>query len=119
MARDLHGLFDTNANRFFKQKSLLMLYPKADWLPEKIPDEDDNQVSMLGMIHIGQTKHIRDPATGRVVSETTSLVSREKSIRKYDGTLLEMSSVSAMLKEDLDPNIGSYFSGLLPSLLEG
>jgi len=114
-AVDLHGLFDTNVNRFFKQKSLLMLYRKADWLPEKVPDEEVNPMSMLGAIRIGQTKLIKDPATGKIVFENSPIVNRARSFGVDEATLLNMASASSMLK-DLNPDIPE---SLLPPLPEG
>jgi hypothetical protein len=62
---NIHGLLNMNANRFFKQKSLIQLYHEARWLPERIPDEDVPMTSLLNVIRIAQTKTITDSSTGK------------------------------------------------------
>jgi hypothetical protein len=92
-ATDIHGLLNMNMNRFFKQKSFLRLYREADWVPERIPDEEVPVYSSLGMFRIGQTKLAVDPETGKRVLENTALVSRARSAGIDDETMLKMSSL--------------------------
>jgi hypothetical protein len=92
-AVDLHGLLDMNANRFFKQKSLLRLYREADWVPERIPDEEVPVFSALGIIRIGHTKIVADPATGKRALENTPLVGRARFDGLDDETMIQMSSL--------------------------
>ena len=91
-AVDIHGLLDMNANRFFKQKSLLRIYHEAEWVPERIPDEDVSPASALGMLRIGQTKKVVDSMTGKRMLEDTALVRRARSDGISDETMIQMSS---------------------------
>ena len=70
-AVDLHGFSDTNANRFFQDKSLLRLYRESDWDPERISDEEIPVASSPTMLRLARTKYFTDPATGKRVVETT------------------------------------------------
>lgn len=109
---DLHGILDMNMNRFFKQKPFLKLYRRADWVPERIPDEEVPVFSALGMIRIGQTKHAADPATGKRVLENTTLVNRARSRGMDDQTMMKMSS---LLQDcDTDQTIPEALSTSLP-----
>lgn len=92
-ATELHGLLNMNMNRFFKQKSFLRLYREADWVPERIPDEEVPVYSSLGMFRIGQTKLAVDPETGKRVLENTALVNRARSAGIDDQTMIQMSSL--------------------------
>ena len=92
-AVDIHGLLDMNANRFFKQKSLLRIYHEAGWVPERIPDEDVSPVSALGMLRIGQTKKVVDSMTGKRVLEDTALIRRARSGGISDETMIQMASL--------------------------
>lgn len=92
-AVDIHGLLDTNANRFFKQKSLLRIYHQAEWVPERIPDEDVSPVSALGMLRIGQAKKVVDSMTGKRVLEDTALIRRARSDGMSDETMIQMASL--------------------------
>jgi hypothetical protein len=90
-AEDLNGLLNVNANRLFKNKSLLSIYREAGWDPARISDDQVPVKSVLGMLRILRTKHITDP-TGKRVLERTPLVNRAISEGLSDETLLEMSS---------------------------
>lgn len=92
-AVDIHGVLDMNANRFFKQKSLLRIYHEAGWVPERIPDEDVSPVSALGMLRIGQTKKVVDSMTGKRVLEDTALIRRARSDGISDETMIQMASL--------------------------
>lgn len=92
-ATDIHGLLKTNMNRFFKQKSFLGLYREAQWVPERIPDDELPMASALCMIRLGQTKHVTDSATGTKIIEDTTLVRRARSQGIDDRTMTTMSSL--------------------------
>jgi hypothetical protein len=93
-AVDLHGLLNANMNRFFKNKSLLRLYSEAKWVPDRIPDEEVEEVtSALGMTRIGRTKAITDPTTGKRVLEDTPLTRRARTRGIPDETLLQLTSI--------------------------
>ncbi|KAF1815110.1 hypothetical protein P152DRAFT_412254 [Eremomyces bilateralis CBS 781.70] len=92
-AFDIHGILDTNANRFFKKKSILRLYREADWIPERIPDENIPVLSILSILRIGQMKHPVDPATGKKVLKNTTLVRRARAEGLHDDAMIEMSAL--------------------------
>lgn len=89
---DIHRIMTPDANRFFKQKTNLILYRQADWNPERIPEADIPVASMLGMIRLGLTKQTVDPATGRKRIEETDLVKRARAEGLDDEALLQISS---------------------------
>jgi hypothetical protein len=82
-AFDIHGILDTNANMFFKNKSTLRLYREANWNPERIPDSDVPIPSSLWMLRIAQTKHVFDP----------ELVRRARCQGLTDKEMIEMTRV--------------------------
>jgi hypothetical protein len=92
-AFDIHGILDTNANRFFKKKSMLRLYHEADWIPDKIPDENIPVLSALSLLRISQMKHPVDPATGKKVLKDTILVRRARAEGLHDDAMIEMAAV--------------------------
>jgi hypothetical protein len=92
-AVDTHGLLDINANRFFKQKSLLRIYHEAEWVPERIPDKDISPTSALGMLRISQTKMVVESMTGKRVLEDTALIRRARSDGISDETMIQMLSL--------------------------
>ncbi|RDL37370.1 uncharacterized protein BP5553_04803 [Venustampulla echinocandica] len=91
-ATGLHGLLRMDGNRFYKQKSVLSLYREADWVLERIPDEEVHVASALRMTRIAQTKHVTDPATGKRVLENTPLVARARSAGIDDQKVAQMMS---------------------------
>lgn len=91
-APDLHGILNPSNNRFFKAKSNLVLYRMADWNLDRIPDSDVNFPSVLGMLRLGQTKRIVDPATGELRLEETDLVRKARAGGMADEVILQMTS---------------------------
>ena len=75
-ATDVHGVLNASTNHFFKQKSILNLYREADWIPERVPEQDIPAVSALASMRIAQAKVTRDPETGKETLERTHLVKR-------------------------------------------
>ncbi|KAL6879062.1 hypothetical protein J3F83DRAFT_711811 [Trichoderma novae-zelandiae] len=59
-ARDFLNLF---VLQHFKHKSELLLYKRADWDPDRIPDSDVHPMSALGLIRLSQMSRLYDPAT--------------------------------------------------------
>ncbi|KAH8802625.1 hypothetical protein F5884DRAFT_802467 [Xylogone sp. PMI_703] len=114
---DIYALWNPKANRFFTQKSLLRLFAEADWIPERIPDEDIHLMSVLSMARLSQTKIITDPETGKRVLDSTELVKRARSAGMSDDTLIAMShSIDAL---STDPINQHHLDQILHSLPEG
>ncbi|KAL1985317.1 hypothetical protein VTN96DRAFT_7995 [Rasamsonia emersonii] len=111
-ATDIHGLLNPCINRFFKTKSLLRLYREADWVPDRIPDEEFPIGSALAALRIGQTKHVTDPVTGKKVMENTELVKRARSAGMDDATMMMTSSI--IQKRSNDQGIPESVLAALP-----
>ncbi|KPI45656.1 uncharacterized protein AB675_708 [Cyphellophora attinorum] len=73
---DMHKLMDINSNTFFRTKSALMKYYDADWVPDRIPDNEITFASMLGQLRLVETKQAVDSSTGKKRLEATELVQR-------------------------------------------
>jgi hypothetical protein len=104
LSRDLttntHQLLDPNLNRFFKEKSALMTYYDADFVPEKIPDSAVRIPSMLYAMRLINTEKVVDPATGQKRLKETELVKRAKAQGQTDSELLQAAPIAA-----LDPDV--------------
>ncbi|KFY43601.1 hypothetical protein V494_01901 [Pseudogymnoascus sp. VKM F-4513 (FW-928)] len=70
-----YDYLDVKANRMFNRSSFLRLYYDADWVPERIPDEDLPQGSMLGLLRMCQSKTLLEPAAGEAATGETPLIS--------------------------------------------
>ena len=72
--------------------------------------------SGLAMMRLAQTKRVKDPETGKIVLERTSLVTRAKLSGMNDETLLKMATKSASLEKepDIDPRLKESLLGSLP-----
>ena len=112
-AVDLTELLNMNANRFFKQKSMLNIYNEADWLPDRIADEDLHITSFLALFRIGQTKPKTDAATGKNVVENTALVRRAKAAGIEVESLNQISEILARDKK-FDENAMKAFKAATP-----
>lgn len=55
-APDVHCLMNSNMNKLFRAKSLLRLYRAADWVPDRIPDEDVPVRSILSVFRLAEAK---------------------------------------------------------------
>jgi len=77
-AADLHGLLNPNTNRFFKTKSLLQIYRDAEWLPDRVPDDEIEMPSVLGCVRLSQTKIVQELETGMTTFKPRLLESRIK-----------------------------------------
>ncbi|KAG9230485.1 hypothetical protein BJ875DRAFT_520044 [Amylocarpus encephaloides] len=62
-AKDFSEIFEMNPNRFLKKKSLLRLYREADWIPDRIPEDEVFPISGLGVLRMGLGKRSVDPLT--------------------------------------------------------
>jgi hypothetical protein len=83
----IHHIMSPDANRFYKQKSNLILYREANWNVEQIPDANIDFHTMHALFRLGQTKHTVDPATGRKRLEETDLVQRARAAGMTDEML--------------------------------
>ncbi|KAK5993725.1 E2 ubiquitin-conjugating enzyme 7 [Cladobotryum mycophilum] len=98
-ANDVHHMLSLVNNRFFKQKSNLVLYREADWDPDRIPESDIQPWCFLSMIRISQTKSFIDPVTGERRLEDTDLVKRKRAMGFVDKYLM---SFGPGLRESMD-----------------
>jgi hypothetical protein len=94
MTKDIHQLLDVNFNRFFRAKSALMMYYDAEWVPERIPDNEVRIPSMLYLVRLINTERVIDPATNEKRLKETDLVKRAKARGQTDAALQEAASIS-------------------------
>jgi len=92
-APDVHGLLNMSANRFFTEKSLLTIFREADYVWERIPEEQIPIASAIAMLRLGQVKTTGDSSTGMRVLQDTPLVNRARASGMTDKTILEISSI--------------------------
>jgi hypothetical protein len=96
---DIHTLFSPKMNRFFNRMSFLNLYQEADWIPDRISDEEVPIPSCLAAARMTRTRHVIDPETGKRVIGNTTLVDRSKALGFDDkafNTLLNVRSQSGI-----------------------
>jgi len=74
----IHELLGVELNVFFTVKSQLILYYKANWDPDRIPDADLPVASALAGVRLSQTRRIVAPKTGKLTFQETDLVRRMK-----------------------------------------
>lgn len=98
---DYHDLVNPAYNRFFRTKSVLRLYRDADWIPERIPDEDIPISSALFMLRISQIKHVTN-AAGNKVLESTPLVERARRQGLTDSNMMDMGKISEAFESKED-----------------
>ncbi|KAF9870995.1 hypothetical protein CkaCkLH20_11412 [Colletotrichum karsti] len=70
--------------RFFKTKSQLQVYGDADWNLDSIAEHELGIGSRLWSLHLSETKHHIDPATGKSKVEHTKLVNRLRQFLGFD-----------------------------------
>ncbi|KAJ5888152.1 hypothetical protein N7495_008193 [Penicillium taxi] len=100
-AEDLNELLDPGFNRFFKTRSLLQVYRRADWMTDRIPDEETALPSLLGFIKLSKAKRSRNTATGQVTLAETDLVRRAR-LKMSDKEIINMSSKIASTLDQTD-----------------
>jgi hypothetical protein len=111
---DIHDILDVKANHFFKNKSILRIYREANWVPEKIPDEEVPVQSALCMLRLSQIRQSIDPVDGRIVFADTLLINRAKRHGLTEKDIFKMSK----FREEQDTN-QAIPEALLKSLPEG
>lgn len=89
---DLHDLLDPSVNRFYKEKTLLQVFNRANWSPTRIPDEDIPLSTGLSFMRLAQVKQSRDRVTGKVTLVDTDLVKRARSHGWSDEDIIAASS---------------------------
>ncbi|KAF7561183.1 hypothetical protein G7046_g2947 [Stylonectria norvegica] len=75
---DVHEIASLDGNRFFQQKSNLMIYQAAAWNPDRIPDKDVAFGTLLFFYRLSRTRKIIDPDTEEARLDDTLLVQRAK-----------------------------------------
>lgn len=111
-AVDLHGLLNMNKNRFFKNKSLLRIYREAEWIPERIPDEEIRMPSTLGAYRITQMKVLTDPVTGKKVLKDTPLTINSRASGMTDEEMIQLAS--AKQRKDDDQSVPAEILASIP-----
>ena len=89
-ANDIHGIMDAHSNRFFKQRSNLVLYRQAEWNIDRIPDDRLSITSLLASIRLSETKHVVDPETGLKRLENTELAVRARAAGMDEESLVNL-----------------------------
>ncbi|KAJ6181152.1 hypothetical protein N7519_011613 [Penicillium mononematosum] len=108
-------LLDPSVNRFFRTKSLLQVYRGANWIPDRIPDEDIPLPTCLAWIRLTETGKTRDRATGEVTLADTDLVRRARSGGLSDKEIIRSSSTSILLDQ---PDVSEMTSTSQPTIPE-
>jgi hypothetical protein len=91
--KNIHNLLDAKFNLFFREKSSLMLYYDATWVPDKIPDSIVKIPSALYVTRLADAERFPDPATGETRLKETELVKRAKAKGQSDASILESASL--------------------------
>ncbi|KAL9090461.1 MAG: hypothetical protein Q9165_005222, partial [Trypethelium subeluteriae] len=95
---DIHKILDLNVNRFFTTESNLLLYRRANWSPDRIPEAQISPTSALGVLRLGQTGKVVDRTTGQSRLEDTDLAQRARAMGMNEALLLNISSILRSLQ---------------------
>lgn len=90
-------------NGLFTKKSYLVACSTAGWDVDRIRDADVRVPSILGVLRLGRTKHVRDPATGQWRMADTDLVRLLRAEGRTEESLLAIQPLYARLVEALGP----------------
>jgi hypothetical protein len=114
---DLHRVLDVSANRFFKRSTALIMYRKADWNYERIPDSDLKPVCIQAMLRVAQTELIVDAETGKLKVADTELTRRMRALGMDEDELMRMSSMcrQAINNKQNDPVMMANLAALIGS----
>jgi hypothetical protein len=112
VTKDIHQIWNPDLNRFFKNKSDLMVYYHAEWVPEKIPDSAVRIPSMIYMMRLMRTERMIDPTTGEMRLEQTEIVKRAKAQGQTDSELLEAASIQLPNMDAEDEEFGAFAGGI-------
>ncbi|CAG7915792.1 unnamed protein product [Penicillium olsonii] len=110
---DLKGSLDPSENRFYTTKSLLEVYKAADWIPDRIPNEDIPTQSTLAFLRLADSKQIKDPVTGKVTLEDSELVKRLRAAGLSDKGIIDLASNMAFEKP-LAPELVKILKASVP-----
>ncbi|OBT45763.1 hypothetical protein VE00_03810 [Pseudogymnoascus sp. WSF 3629] len=91
-SKNFYEYLDLRANRMFNRTSFLRLCYDADWIPERIPDEEIPGRSMLALLRMCRSKTILEPAAGEVATERTPLIDHARAEGVTDQMLLIVSN---------------------------
>ncbi|CAG8336249.1 unnamed protein product [Penicillium nalgiovense] len=115
-ATNVNELLDPSVNRFFKTKSLLQVYRGANWIPDRIPDEDIPLPMHLALMRLAETRKTKDRVTGEFTLADTDLVRRARSGGLSDKEIIRMTS-NLILSEP--PDVSEMMSTSQPTIPEG
>ncbi|KAK8039990.1 hypothetical protein PG993_008401 [Apiospora rasikravindrae] len=104
-AAEVYRLLRSDNYQRRKPGTMLSMWRRANWNPDRIPDEEV-VFSLLFGVRIAQTKHIVDPLSGEMRLQETPLVSMvlKHHPRALEQLLLEGSkSIRAVLSDPADP----------------
>jgi hypothetical protein len=77
------------------------MYCEAEWIPNRVPDEEIPINSALTTIGLSQSKHVTDSTTGKKVIEDIELVKRAREKGIDDGAMVRVSSIVQKLLEKM------------------
>jgi hypothetical protein len=97
-SKNFYEYLDLRANRMFNRTSFLRLCYDADWIPERIPDEEILERSMLALLRMCRSKTILEPAAGEVATERTPLIDHARAEGVTDQMLLIVSNYVEMCR---------------------
>ncbi|KAJ5458032.1 hypothetical protein N7475_009420 [Penicillium sp. IBT 31633x] len=99
-ATDMNDLLDPGVNRFYKERALLQIFNRANWIPARIPDEEIPLNTALAFMRLAETKQTRDRVTGKVKLAGTGLVERARSRGWSDENIITTASKLPSLPKD-------------------
>ncbi|RFU23990.1 hypothetical protein B7463_g12347, partial [Scytalidium lignicola] len=70
---DIHGLLSPKVNRFFRRSSILGAYHDANWIPERIPDEDIDKMEDTDLVRRARSSGMTDEAMIEKASRIESI----------------------------------------------
>ncbi|KAJ5589096.1 hypothetical protein N7537_011774 [Penicillium hordei] len=109
-ATDLHDLLDPTGNRFYKERTLLQVFNRANWALARIPDEELPLSTGLAFIRLAEVKRRRDRVTGKVTLDDTDLVKRARSRGWSDEDIIAASS--KLPSQSKDPHTAEVMKAL-------
>lgn len=116
-ATDLHDLLDPSVNRFYKERTLLQVFNRANWAPARIPDEELPISTGLAFMRLAKVKQSRDRVTGKVTLADTDLVKRARSRGWSDEDIIAASS--KFPSQSKDPHTAEVMKALQTTTPEG
>ncbi|KGO50194.1 Uncharacterized conserved protein UCP028035 [Penicillium expansum] len=116
-AKDVHDLLDPSENRFYKERTLLQIFDRANWIPARIPDEEIPLPTGLALMRLAQTKQTRDPVTGKVTLAESDLAKRVRSCGASNEDIVKI--LSTLPSPSKDPHTAQIMKTLQSTVPEG